>query len=145
MRGPVRRGEVVTLPNTLTIPRDDRAYPPAAQAQVSEQVPVDIATELAPNPVSYTSFDGRGKVNVPRFLYQVLAYSDKLSIRASEVNGSALVQRIPGALVTQGFAGGQIPFTERADIDAPTQTTYASLATLRPPNLSSRPYAKLGG
>jgi len=145
MRGLVKRGETVTLPNTLTIPRDERAYPPAAQAQVSERVPADVATELAPNPVSYTSFEGRGKITNSRFLYQQLSYTDKLSIRASEVNGSAIVQRIMGALVTQGFAGGQVPFTERADIDAPAQTTYASLATLRPPNLSSRPYAKLGG
>jgi len=108
-------------------------------------VPSNVDAQLSPTPVAYTSFEGRGKITNARWLDQVLAYTDKLSILASEVNGSALVARIPGALVVQGFAGGQIPFTERADIDAPAQTTYASLATLRPPDLANSRYAKLGG
>src|SRR3954447_15515727 len=122
----VRRGtEVqVTPPNTFTIPRDDRAYPPVRQPRVHTRVPADVDGQTAPEPVPYSSFNGVGKVTTARWLDQVLAINDKLSIRASEANGSSLVQRIPGAAVVRRPALGHVPVTERADIEPPSQTTY---------------------
>jgi hypothetical protein len=143
----VRRGEAVsiTAPNTLVLARDDRAYPPTHQPRVHVRVPADVDAVTSPAPVDYSTFDGVGKVTTARWHDQVLAIQDKLSIRASEAWGSAMVQRIPGALVVQGHLGGQVPVVERADIEAPAQTTYSALALLRPPYLTARPYAKLGG
>lgn len=143
----VRKGQevVITPPNTFTVPRDDRAYPPVRQPRVHERAPADVDAQTAPSPVPYSSFNGYGRQTSARWIDQVLAIGDKLSIRASEVNGSGLVQRIPGAVVVRRNALGSVPLTERADIEAPAQTTYGALATLYPALLTSRPYAKLGG
>lgn len=112
----------------------------------SGQAPAPVDAETSPTPVPYSSFDGVGKLTHSRWLNQVLAIREKLSVRASEVNGSALVKKVPSALVVgMPASAGQRPVRESINIESPHAGTYSSLATLSPTPGGSLAYRKLGG
>lgn len=135
---------VIVIPGPLVA--GNAPHAPAHQPQTSVQVPADVDAQTSPGPVPYSSFAGVGRVTQSRWLHQVLAIQDKLSIRATESAGSALVPKVPSALVVgMPVSAGQRPVRDSVDIESSTQTTYAALATLHPDPVTSARYRKLMG
>src|SRR4051812_25851612 len=102
--GLVKRGQTVTIPTSVIVVPGPRVagnapHKGAQTPRFHGQVPSDVPTEQSPPPTPYSSFSGIGHITHARWLDQVLAIGDKLSIRAWEGAGSILVQKVPSALV----------------------------------------------
>lgn len=141
----VRRGERVT-PQHVEVATTELHPGRDWVPQENMREPIVMEVESSPLPVNYTSFAGVGKVDLNRWVRTVLDIPGKLSIRASEVNGSRTIGKAePGSVVvTMGGPGGQLPIRERTTIEQPAQTTYGALATLRPDPTTAPQYAKIG-
>lgn len=138
------------VPTAVIVRRNDRPHDRAYTEQESVRLPVVVNPHTSPRPVDYTSFAGVGRdpqhAWPHRWLYQSLALADKLSIRSSEIEGRAMVKKIPSAMVVGMGVGRQLPIRERTNIEMPTQTTYGQLAALRADGTTGAlTYAKLGG
>lgn len=112
----------------------------------SGQAPAPVDAETAPIAVPYSSFHDVGKVTHSRWLWQSLNIMGILSIRASDMNGSALVPKVRSALVVgMPATAGQRPVRDSVNIEQPAQTTHSALATLAPTPGGSLAYRKIGG
>jgi hypothetical protein len=139
-----KRGDRVVLPQHVTVATTELHPGRDWTPQENFRAPADFQAEESPRPVPYGEFAGHGKVDSERWVRQVLAIRDKLSIRASEVNGSAIMGKTePGSVVITSYLGGQLPIRERTNITQPDQTTYGALATLRPDPTWAPQYAKI--
>lgn len=149
--GLVKRGQAVTIPTSVVVIPGPRVAGNAPHKgnqtpRVHVQAPADVPAEQSPPPTPYSAFAGIGHVTHARWLDQVLAIGDKLSIRAWEGAGSQLVQKVPSALVIgMPPSAGMNPVRESVNIEQPQQTTLSALATLRPQaGVSFGAYRKLG-
>lgn len=150
--GLVKRGQSVTIPTTVVVVPGPRVAGNAPHKgnqtpRIHVQAPAAVPTEQSPFPTPYSAFAGVGRPTLSRWLDEVLAIDDKLSIRAWEGAGSRLVQKVPSALVIgMPQTGGMNPVRESVNIEPPAQTTLSALATLRPiVGVPFGAYRKLGG